>query len=849
MINFKKALALISLILFLCQEIAFCLPYSNSTLRPILTTSKTFKEFGELQNPERTPEDIISELDKSNGYLWSHLKNNETSREIMRRRLKYLLEDKNLPQLVKDKLKSLKKEGRIELSDEDIENCTIFIFGDSLWYSEKDRPNDIDMLIIVKGRLNFTGKEWSLSTNLPAVNVKIRGEEDFNTETKLRKHLSLLRLSTEVAIYGKDSVRRFALSPAEIIEWTEGLIENGFRNDESAMVDLGDPRKEWKKFLQSYIYMYPLFVDYMPQAVKEISDKFLGGENISDYFVSFYNGEIEELPWRTIGNEKLGRFGRYLAEKTAELKKLLDEMNLLNVKILIEGDKGVIELKMRHYPDGELYLRILNPGIVNGASLTVTSPLDTSEDLVRIILSLGTLKRNNARKIGLVLDKAYDIKNGLDSLLRFYCDRLFCDTTESSTTPLMAIKKKEGPYFVRKVLYEHTRLESDAKEAADSIEAVSERVIIEKPSENPLTWNVNIPDNLEGENAILVHSAENFNDFAELWVMLIALRAAGLNSISLINTYEGYSRQDKEFNPGESLSAATMLEILEAMVDNHMALNVHYADSSGYVKNEHDEDAFFNEHNLYNLNTFVQLGENLLDRIAKWAEGEEKKFADELKFHPLLLVSPDDGAFGYMQEASVVLKKYIKKHYGITNINMHVGYMEKKRLGPEKVVITGLVLGQDGQPITDIPNIKDCWVIILDDEISRGTTARAATYTLVRKIGVSWHRILIGAVHGKFSGRMTPFITGYGEGEITTAVKQGKAIEPKAEYIDEKEEYMPPRLVVVTKSVALPKDIDFPKDQSVSIGPIIVYAAKKIIGKNILLRQLNDRRFAPANDI
>lgn len=501
-----------------------------------------------------------------------------------------------------------------------------------------------------------------------------------------------------------------------------------------------------------------------------------------------------------------------------------------------KGDE--VTLKTLHFPDGEIYLRTLNPGTIKDSLLKIATSLDSCEDLVRLFLLMGLLKRNGAKEISVVLDKPYDIKNGLDSLLRFYCDRLFYNNVKSNAMPLEPIKKDKGPHWVSRVLYQHERLESDAREAAGAINAKAERLEIEKPEKTPLTWKANIKNDLQGQNVILVHSTENFIDFAELWIMLIALRRAGVNSISLINTYEGYSRQDKEFNPGESVSAETMLRTIDALVDNHMALNVHYANNSGRVVDKSGEVAFVNNYDLYNLNAFVQPAENLFDKIGYIVKRVGKEnLADELKKHPLLLVSPDDGALGYVEEAAGVLKKYVEKKYGIT-IEVHIGYMDKKRLGDKKVTMPGAVLTRGGQVIIGI-NVKDCWVIILDDEISWGTTVKAATYALVRKVGVSWSMIMDGAVHGRFAGGLEPFKTGRTEEEIIEALKKGVALEPKEEYIDEKEELMPPSLIVVTKSVTLPKD--FPESQQVSIGPIIAYAAKRIVGAETPFEQLNEK--------
>jgi len=406
--------------------------------------------------------------------------------------------------------------------------------------------------------------------------------------------------------------------------------------------------------------------------------------------------------------------------------------------------------------------------------------------------------------------------------------------------PLKAIKKNEGPHLVTRVMYEHRRLEPDSKEAAEAINAASERIEIVKPSDNPLSWNVNIEGNLEGENVVLVHSTENAYDFTELWVILMALRQKGVNSISLINTYKGYSRQDREFDPGEAVSAETTVKIEDALVDNNSGLTIHYATQSGKIhKDVDDPRAWVNSYDLVNLNAFIQPAEALFDKIAEWS-GEN--IANELQDHPLVLVGPDDGASVYAKEAIDVLKSYIKKKYKI-DIPVSYGYLDKKRIGDKEVEVSGKLLAVDERgnviTVTSVSNkpISACWMIILDDETSWGTTLLAATYALVREAGVTWPRVLTGVVHGKLARGIEPFRTGYSQEEIIAAVKEGRAIEPKKEYINEAKKLMPPRFFVATKSVILPKD--FPENQKVSIGPIVSYAAKTFVGQKVPIEQLS----------
>lgn len=371
------------------------------------------------------------------------------------------------------------------------------------------------------------------------------------------------------------------------------------------------------------------------------------------------------------------------------------------------------------------------------------------------------------------------------------------------------------------MLYKHRRLKSDAYEAAEYIHAPSAKIGIwgEKKLGNPLNWRVVLPKGLKDKNVALIHSMESNKDIAELWVMLVALRRAGVASLSLLNTYEGYARQDKVFKAGEAISALTMLKIINALVDNHMVLNIHYGKHSGQTKLQgYDYD-------LYNLNAFIPVAERLVDAVAMLV-GQDA-LAAEFSEHPLLLVSPDDGAFIYVQEAAALLPRYIKAKYRI-DTRVDCGYMDKTRISGTEVRIAGQILGKDGKPIAET-KIGQRWAFVLDDETSWGTTLFAATYALVRKIGSSWSRVLTGVVHGKFSRGLEPFKTGLSAREIMRVMREGQRIEPKGKYINATKELMPPRLVVATKSVAL-RGQKLPRNQQVSIGPIVSHAVKRLIG-------------------
>ncbi|MEE8317914.1 MAG: ribose-phosphate pyrophosphokinase-like domain-containing protein, partial [Candidatus Omnitrophota bacterium] len=396
----------------------------------------------------------------------------------------------------------------------------------------------------------------------------------------------------------------------------------------------------------------------------------------------------------------------------------------LSPNIMIESDKVLVKLRTDRFPDGELYLRILNPDMVKGEDISVNCAIDSPDDLVRIVLLMDMLRYYEAKTIQLVLDGSPHIINDLDQILLHFCDGISLryheervvgtKTRKLDIKPLRPIKDKKSTVWIDPVLYQHRRLREDALDAAIAVNAESWRIALDKKDDNPLNWTVSLEGEVKDKNVALVHSMENSTDIAELWIMLMALKRAGASSVSLINTYEGYTRQDKVLNKGEGISAVTMLNILDTLVDNHMALNVHYADKSGMVQ--------MGGYKLYNLNAFTQIAEGLFDITKEWliepsGAREEKTIRDilrkEFKNHPIFLLGPDDGAFGYVQEAAEVLKIYIKDRYGL-EIDVYSGYMDKERVSGTKVRIPGQILDEKGKAINEINGISvnECWVYI-----------------------------------------------------------------------------------------------------------------------------------------
>jgi phosphoribosylpyrophosphate synthetase len=320
----------------------------------------------------------------------------------------------------------------------------------------------------------------------------------------------------------------------------------------------------------------------------------------------------------------------------------------------------------------------------------------------------------------------------------------------------------------------------------------------------------------------LIHSTESAENFVKLFLTLFALRDKGIEKISLINTYQGYARQEKETKDGvgEGISAISVLKVLNNFLDNNFAINIHYGKEEGIV--ELSPEIFIYKdgkkevinklrtQKVYNLTGFVQLSEHLIKSIP------EDEITEE---HPLILVAPDDGGYFQAEKAAEVLKQ----RYGL---NVEARFLQKKRESAEEVSITEPGLYMKDKKGNDIlvsyDDLNKHWILILDDETSTGGTILKAVYHLVKILDADWSKIMAGIVHWKVPQGSHIFDTGLWPGELKTAKL------PKN--IDDINKKMPPKKIITMRTLPIPSDVE-----AISPAALIAFAIKRILGGNIIL--------------
>ena len=541
------------------------------------------------------------------------------------------------------------------------------------------------------------------------------------------------------------------------------------------------------------------------------------------------------------------------------------------------GNRENLIIESKRFPDGEILVWIPDYKKVQGMDVQVVQKLRSSSDVIHSILVLDTLRRYGAKKISLsIRDWSVERKEDANILriLRSLSDEITVEDDDDhlSISPLPSIAKKPLGIWVDQLLYIDPRYESSAKNAAlkirpdqDHTSVPYNRLVIEKPHPSRWHWTVKLPQGMAGKNVVLLHTTETNDKLLELLLVLCALRDQNVGSISLLNSYEGYSRQDEAFVKGQAISAVTMLELINRLTDHHAAINVHYGSNEGLVSPGEKGaeisgvrrilNRLWNlltgktrmrsgtSEALFNVNGFIIIAERMFEIAVREATGVDPKNLDDsekkrlgklvsdfLVVHPIVLVAPDDGAYLYAVEAARVLEKRIREEYGV-EIKIEAAYLDKVRVG-DVVNIKGPLLVQGGRRFTPVSgNLQNFLAFVLDDETAQGSTILGATYALVHDtahgLGLPWQNILAGVVQGKLNRGFGPFRTGLKNKAVIASAKG-----PREDRVDHIGKKMPPRMLVVSST--LPLNHETPNDvvvEQVDADPLIAFFIKRVLGQ------------------
>ena len=200
-----------------------------------------------------------------------------------------------------------------------------------------------------------------------------------------------------------------------------------------------------------------------------------------------------------------------------------------------------------------------------------------------------------------------------------------------------------------------------------------------------------ISESVENEEVTVIQSTGYPQDenLMELIFMIANLKDLGAKKVRVVVPYMGYARQEKRFNPGETISAKIVCEMME---------------SAGA-----DEFITFYIHEKCVLDFFNIPARNI-SAMPDIADYLNKKFFKKEDAKPLI-IAPDKGAYGFAQEISEI-------------IGCDCTYLTKVRLGPDKVEtkIVDVRCDSESENTVNVDSVKGMHAIIVDDIIATGGT-------------------------------------------------------------------------------------------------------------------------------
>jgi ribose-phosphate pyrophosphokinase len=197
-----------------------------------------------------------------------------------------------------------------------------------------------------------------------------------------------------------------------------------------------------------------------------------------------------------------------------------------------------------------------------------------------------------------------------------------------------------------------------------------------------------------GSDAVIIQSTITDLDFVALLLLIDACSTA--DRIHVVIPYMGYARQDKQFKPGEALSARAMARTIEA--DRVITVNIHEKSVLDHFRC-----------NAVSINAAPHMGTYLRD----------------MDLHRPVMLAPDEGAI-YLADSAAA------------KLGADCDYLEKKRISGDTVYMTPKNLDVTGRD-----------VVILDDMIATGGTMAEAV-RMLREQGAA--EVYVACIHPVLAG-------------------------------------------------------------------------------------------------
>ncbi|HEX7391945.1 MAG TPA: ribose-phosphate diphosphokinase [Thermoplasmata archaeon] len=233
-----------------------------------------------------------------------------------------------------------------------------------------------------------------------------------------------------------------------------------------------------------------------------------------------------------------------------------------------------------------------------------------------------------------------------------------------------------------------------SKELAKSLRAKLAKVEIKRFPDDECY--VRIDEELDGEDVFVVQTTWPDKNIIELFLLQDAVKEFDVASLTTVVPYFGYARQDKQFKPGEPISARALARLIQLQTDEFITVDVHAPTVIDWFDNV----------SAKNVHAYPSIGKHL-----------KGKGID-------LILSPDEGRADNAKRVADV-------------VGCEADFLVKERLDGETVEMKPKKLGVKGKKVA-----------IVDDIIATGGTIAKAAEQL-RKQGAS--KILAVCTHGVFA--------------------------------------------------------------------------------------------------
>lgn len=253
--------------------------------------------------------------------------------------------------------------------------------------------------------------------------------------------------------------------------------------------------------------------------------------------------------------------------------------------------------------------------------------------------------------------------------------------------------------------------QSLSKELAKSLKARLAKVEVRRFPDDECY--VRIEDDLSDEDVFIVQTTWPDRNIIELFLLQDAVREFEVSSLTTVVPYFGYARQDKQFKPGEPISARAIARLIQANTDEFITVDVHAESVIDW----------FDSIPARNVSSYREVG--------KYLRGIGIE----------LVLSPDEGRAENAKRVAEVAK-------------CDSDYLIKERIDGETVTMAPKKLDANGRKVA-----------IVDDIISTGGTIVKAAEQL-RAQGAA--KIYAVCTHGVFAGNAIPRLEAVCDGICTT---------------------------------------------------------------------------------